>query len=66
MRYCVSYVLNFLRSPEKASGAFILEYVSFCRTVGIVAVVVVLSVGLGARSLFLLVDIVAHSVTCIR
>jgi hypothetical protein len=66
IRYCVLYTLNFLRSPVKVSGAFILGYVSFCRTVGITAVIVILPVRLGTRSLPLPVDIVAHSVTCTR
>jgi hypothetical protein len=48
-------------------GDFILGNVSFVKIVGaVIAVVVVLPVGLAARSLFLLMDIVAHSVICTR
>jgi hypothetical protein len=66
IRHCDSYVLNFLRSPEKVSGTFTLGNVSLVRTVDIAAVVMVLPVGLTARSLPFAVDIVAHSVTCTR
>jgi hypothetical protein len=66
IRHCTSYALNFLRSSVKASNIFILEYVSFYRTVGIIAVIMVLPVGLNARSLFLPVDIITHSVIYTR
>jgi hypothetical protein len=67
MRLCDSYALNFFRSPEKVSGNSILGKVFFVRIVGIaITVMIVLSVGLAARFLLLLVDIVAHSVTCTR
>jgi hypothetical protein len=66
IRHCDSYALNFLRSPEKISGTFILGNVSLVRTVGIVAVIIMLPVRLIARSLPFAVDIVAHSVICTR
>jgi hypothetical protein len=66
IRYCVSYILNFLRSPVKVSGAFILGYVFLAWTGDIIAAAVILLIRLNARSLLLLVDIVAHSVICIR
>jgi hypothetical protein len=66
IRYCDSYALNFLRSPEKVSGTFTLGNVSLIRTVGITVVIIMLPVGLAARSLPLLMDIVTHSVTCTR
>jgi hypothetical protein len=48
-------------------GGFTLGNVSFVRIVGaIIIVMVMLPVGLAARSLPLLVNIVAHSVTCTR
>jgi hypothetical protein len=66
IRHCVSYILNFLRSSVKVSGAFTLKYVSLAWTGNITAVIAVLPVGLAARSLPLLMDIIAHSVTYTR
>jgi hypothetical protein len=66
IRHCVSYALNFLRSPVKVSGTFILEYVFLAWIGNIIIAIMVLPVGLGARSLFLLVNIIAHSVICTR
>jgi hypothetical protein len=66
IRYCVSYVLNFLRSLMKVSGAFTLRYVFLAWTGDIIVVIMVLPVGLGARSLPLLMDIIAYSVTYTR
>jgi hypothetical protein len=66
IRHCASYALNFLRSPEKVSGASTLGYVSLAWTVNITIVAIILPVRLGARSLPLLIDIIAHSVTCTR
>jgi hypothetical protein len=64
IRHCVSYALNFLRSPEKVSGSTILRYVSFVKTVvAVIATVVMLPVRLEARFLLFDVDIVTHSVT---
>jgi hypothetical protein len=64
IRHCDSYALNFLRSPEKVSGTFILGNVFLVKTVGIAAVIMVLPVRFIARSLLFAVDIVAHSVIC--
>jgi hypothetical protein len=50
----------------KVSGVFTLGYVFLAWTGDIIIVIVVLPVGLGARFLPLLVDIVAHSVIYIR
>ena len=48
-------------------GGFTLENVFFVRIVSaVIIVMVILSVRLTARSLALLVDIIAHSVTCTR
>jgi hypothetical protein len=67
MRLCDSYALNFFRSPEKVSGGFILGKVSFVKIVGVIIIVIImLPVRLAARSLPLLIDIVAHSVICTR
>jgi hypothetical protein len=64
IRYCVSYALNFLRSPEKVSDFIIREYMSFVKTVVIaVAAVIMLSVRLKARFLLFDMDMIAHSVT---
>jgi hypothetical protein len=65
IRHCDSYVLNFLRSPEKASGSVTLGKVFLARIIGM-AVIATLPVGLAARSLSLAVDIVAHSVIYTR
>jgi hypothetical protein len=63
IRYCASYILNFLRFPEKVSGFTIREYVSFVKTVVIIIIaVVILPARLKARFLFFDVDIFAHSV----
>jgi hypothetical protein len=66
IRYCASYILNFLRSPVKMSGVFILEYIFLAWTGDITAAIMVLPVGLGARSLPLLVDMITYSVIYIR
>jgi hypothetical protein len=66
IRHCDSYVLNFLRSPKKVSGIFTLKNVFLVKTVGIIIAIAVLPVRLVARSLPLLIDIIAHSVTCTR
>jgi hypothetical protein len=63
IRHCASYVLNFLRFPEKVSGSIIRGYVSFVKTVVIaVTAIIMLLVGLKARSLPFNVDMIAHSV----
>jgi hypothetical protein len=66
IRHCDSYTLNFLRSPEKVSETFTLRNMSLVRTVGIIAVIMVLPVRLIARSLPFAVDIITHSVIYIR
>jgi hypothetical protein len=65
-RHCVSYALNFLRSPEKIFGISILKYVFLAWTVNVIVVAIMLPVKLNTRSLFLLMDIVAHSVIYTR
>jgi hypothetical protein len=66
IRHCVSYTLNFLRSPEKVSDTFTLKYVSLAWIVNITAAAIILPVGLGTRFLPLLIDIIAHSITYTR
>jgi hypothetical protein len=66
IRHCASYALNFLRSPEKISNAFTLKYMFLAWTVNITAVAIILPVRLSARSLPLLIDIIAHSVIYTR
>jgi hypothetical protein len=66
IRYCVSYILKFLRSPEKVFGIFILGYVSLAWTVDIIIVAMMLPVRLDTHFLPLLVDIVTHSVIYTR
>jgi hypothetical protein len=63
IRHCVSYILNFLRFPEKVLGFIILRYMFFVKTVIIaVAIIIMLLIGLKARFLLFDVDIIAHSV----
>jgi hypothetical protein len=66
IRHYVSYALNFLRSLVKVSGTFTLRYVSLAWTGNITAAAMILPVGLNIRSLPLLVDIIAHSITYTR
>jgi hypothetical protein len=65
IRHCDLYILNFLRSLEKVFGFVILRKVSLARTV-VIIVIIILPVGLAARSLPFAVDIIAHLVTCTR
>jgi hypothetical protein len=65
IRYCDSYALNFLRSPEKVSDSVTLRKVFLIRII-VMRAVAILLVRLAARSLPLLVDIVAHSVIYTR